>query len=252
MIQDAELHASAYIRKELLRRWFVDYVNLAQVIARSPSVADALRRLSNDFSGRAKGSYMNALADLEVLRARCADPNDVRQVARKCAQAALQLTWDFDDVFERRIENQSGCQIGDLRVSVDGNELVEGLVAFCERIREPVRDCAVNKLLDFGNTDGKVATLLACEQVAGNEKYREPLATFAAKRQWITCKECARIGDAVITLEHAAQPAPSVYRLIHTDLAFDRYCPCLGLDHERLPAAIAVGEPLEKDNEAID
>ncbi|MCC6559196.1 MAG: hypothetical protein IT372_40235 [Polyangiaceae bacterium] len=122
--RDAELHASVYIRKELLRRWLVDYVHLTQVIARSPSVADALRRLSNDFSGRAKGSYMNALADLDV----------------------------------------------DLSVPADGNELVEGLAAFCERLAEPVKDCAVNGFLDLGNAGGNVARLLACKQVASCKK----------------------------------------------------------------------------------
>lgn len=247
---DSTLHTSTYIRKELLRRWVVDYIHLAQVIAESPSVADALRRLSHDFSGRAKGSYLNALADLEVLRTRCADPSDVRQVARKCAHAALQIVWDFDDVFESRIENKSACRIGNLEVPADGNDLIDALVAFCERLGEPVRDCAVNTFLDFGNADGHVAKLLACKEVARLKKTREPLAKFAAQGQWITCYECAQIGDAVIAMEHAAQAAPSEYRLVHTDHAFDRYCPCLGLGHERMPAAVAVDRPAEVTGDA--
>ena len=247
---DAPLHTSTYVRKELLRRWVVDYVRLARMIAESPSVADALRRLSHDFSVRAKGSYLNALADLELLRARCADPSDVRQIARKFAHAALQLVWDFDGVFEGRIENKSACRIGDLEVPADGNDLVDGLVAFCKRLEEPVRDCAVNTFLDFGNADGHVAKLLTCKGVARLKKVREPLATFASERRWITCHECGQIGDPVIALEHAAQAAPSEYRLVHTDHAFDRYCPCLGLDHERLPAAIALDKQAEARSDA--
>jgi len=247
---DATLHTSAYIRKELLLRWVVDYVHLAQVIAESPSVADALRTLSHDFSGRAKGSYLNALADLEVLRARCADPGDVRQVARKVAHAALQLVWDFDEVFADHIENKSTCRLGNLEVPDEGNDLIEGLVAFCKHLREPVRDCAVNTFLDFGNAEGHVAKLLACKAVARLEKTREPLATFASEGRWITCRECAQIGDPVIAMEHAAQAAPGEYRLVHTDHAFDRYCPCLGLDHERLPAAVTMGKRVEARSDA--
>ncbi|MGH7139300.1 MAG: hypothetical protein ACREHD_26440, partial [Pirellulales bacterium] len=222
------------------RRWFVDFVHAAQVFDVAESVEEAWRLLSQAFSGREKSSYGNLMADLERCRAHCANPGDHRQIARKIAELALQLVWDFDDVLERRISNASCCQIGDLTPPSEGNRLVPSLGRFCREFCEPVMDCGVNGFLAFEGNDTAVRKIIASDLMAKNKKYAEPLASYQKNRAHITCRECGRIGDAIIAAEHAAQMDADEYCLLHVDHAFDRYCECLGLKHEKMPAAIAL------------
>lgn len=238
--EGARLASSTYIRKEWLRRWFVDYVYAAQVFEASRSVEDAWRLLAQRFSGRERAVYLNLLADLNLCRDHAADPANTRQVARKIAELALQLVWDFDDLFGLRITNASCCKIGDLQPPLDGNRLLASLAEFCQVFCEPVTNCEVNGFLDFANDKSTIRTIIDSELVARNKKFAEPLTTFQRNRVHITCRECGRIGDAIITAEHAAQVDADDYCLLHVDNAFDRYCDSLNIKHQKLPAPMAI------------
>ena len=111
---------------------------------------------------------------------------------------------------------------------VDYNHLLDGLYRFYEAFLTPVEDCEVNAFLRLTHPKSRALALLGEDDVKALSVGKH-LEGLRERGRWITCKECAKIGDAIIALEQ-----PASWCLVHTDGAFDDLCRCLKRNHTKI------------------
>jgi hypothetical protein len=161
--------------------------------------------------------------------------SNTRQAAEEVASQALRMIELFDQVFPKRIPNKCRCQIGGMSPDrIDFNRLLADLHVFYDAFLTPVQDCEVNQFLQLDKARGRAASLLADVGVR-KLPVAEKLAEFRNSGKWITCKECSRIGDAIIALEQ-----PSSWCLIHVDGSFNELSRCLDHDHKEIKSVAAL------------
>ena len=232
-VADGALFVSIYVRMEFIRRWIRDYIKLAALIDHFRNMADALDYVNQEFGIR-RVKALNHLVSV-VLRQE-GEVLNTRAMAVEVARIAVAKLRQFDRDFVSRIPNTCGCRIGGKKLQVDFNVLFEDLRAFL-RSMEVVHDCPVNDFLKLGKP-GAAQRLLqhekACKTDAG-----AALSKYHAAASHVTCKECQRIGDAVIALEQ-----PNYCCLAHIDRAFNDLCEATGRQHKLILSQRAV----EKDD----
>jgi hypothetical protein len=224
------LFTSAYIRMEFLRRWVCDAIRLAVLIGQSSAVADALTVIEQEFRPRKLKSTLAVLG--KFLREAGTLPNS-RAVALEVGRLAVRWVQTFDEVFPTRVANRSRCRIGAMTPQVDFNCLLEDLVSFRDAFLTPITDCEVNAFLGFGTGRGRAAALLEDAGVAGLP-VGERLRVLDESQTWITCRECATIGDVIIALEQ-----PAACCLVHVDTAFHDLCRATGRRHKGIKSVAA-------------
>ncbi len=227
------LWSSTYIRKEFIHRWVCDMIRIAVTIEQCDNVSDALIILEQDFSPRNVKGTLAAVA--QMLRETGALDNK-RLAEEEVASLAIRWLKLFDKDLASRIANLCKCQIGGRTPAVDYNNLLDDLHSFHEEFRTPVLDCEVNAFLAFVDPSGRAASLLAdpevCELPVGQK-----LQQYAAKQTWVTCKECASIGDAIIALEQ-----PPSWCLVHVDRSFNHLCRARDRAHLPLKSVQAINK----------
>jgi len=233
---DGELWVSVYIRKEFIRRWVCDAARMAMTIAQCSTVDEALTILEQDFSIRSVKGTIATLAS--YLRERGQIFN-TRAAAEEVASLALRKLKMFDKVFPSRVNNKCRCQAGTIGPNVDYNALLTELHVLYERFMATVRDCGVNSFLHFSRPRGSLLKLLNDAKVLALS-VGQRLSQLQESGAWITCRECARIGDVIIALEQ-----PSSWCLVHIDAAFNDLCQCLGTKHVALASVKAVAKMSE-------
>jgi hypothetical protein len=230
-VRGGTLWSSVYIRMEFIRRWVCDTIRVAITIDQCSSVSRALIILEQDFSGRSiKGylacmaSYLNQVGSME----------NVRRAAEEMGSLAVRWLMRFDEVFSSRINNLCKCKIGGDRLRVDYNTLLRDLQSFYESFRTPVTDCEVNTFLELGKPEGRSVSLLK-DSAVSRSTVGENLANLAEKKRWVTCKECAKVGDLIIALEQ-----PPSWCLVHLDGVFNALCRCRQRNHLAIKSILAI------------
>jgi hypothetical protein len=242
-VQGGSLYTSVYIRMEFIRRWICDTIRMALTIEQCSDVAEALCIIEQDFSPR---SVKGALAVLQ----RCLRENGVLDSTHAAAEevARLAVNWlkRFDRVFAARINNVCNCRIGAKSLEeVDFNHLLTDLHAFREAFLTPVTDCEVNGFLQLHDSGSRAAPLLT-DPAALDTSAGKNLKALQEKQKWVTCKECSKIGDAVIALEQ-----PASWSLVHVDGAFNELCRVREREHLQIKSVLAV-EREPKVNEGAE
>ncbi len=220
VVADGDLHTSVYIRKEFIRRWVLTYIRMAFTTDHFPDLAGALLHLNQDFGIRDVKTQNHAIAIL--LKQKGAISNS-RSAAMELGRLAVAELKKFDRRFRARIPNLSGCLIGDQPLKVDFNRLFDDLRAFVASVGS-TDACDVNEFLGF-ESNGVGARLLDVPEVQGTKSGKQ-LATLRNQKKRISCRECAKIGDAVIALEQ-----PEEHSLVHIDKDFEILCMATGRPH---------------------
>lgn len=247
-VADGILCTSTYIRKEALRLWVCEVIELAQLVDMSPTVSDAFSWWSDKFGRKPK---IQGFVDVHFLRQQIQlKEDDPHGAAVELAQFALDVIDKFDLTFKSRTQNSCGCQIGGVDVDADGNALLETLGNFRREFLKDVVGCPVNEYLQVKNDKGRVAKLAACkdfDESADTKLLRAPLQKILRKQGEIRCRACGSIGDHVIALEQ-----PAVYTLIHTDNSFNTLCKCTGRDHHQIRSNASFQPKLPKDQPVVE
>ncbi len=235
-VRDGDLHTSIYIRMEFIRRWILDYIRMAATVDQVSNLHDTLFDLNQDFGIRSVKTQNHAIALLLKEKGRI---ENSRIAAIELGRLAFAELKKFDRRFRSEYpENRSGCRVGGKKLKVDFNDLFSDLREFVASM-EPIDDCTVNEFLHFGG-DGPAHRLLEVHEVH-KTKAGKQLAKLLAKGKWITCKECARIGDAIIALEQ-----PPGFCLVHIDKDFKILCSVTGLPHKLILSERAVAKRLKE------
>ena len=158
--------------------------------------------------------------------------------AEEIGSQALACVKLFDRIFASKINNTCKCQIGARPLVADGNHLLEDLYKFYTEFQEPITDCEVNGFLNLSNDHSRVQTLFSDANARKCDSVMQ-LQEYAASNKHITCRECGKIGDAVVALEQ-----PASWCLVHLDKAYKALCPALGREQK----AIASLQAVEKIN----
>lgn len=220
------LYTSAYIRMEFIRRWICTAIEMASVISRYGNVSDALSYLEQSFSPRDVKAYIAVIA--AVLESQGAISNSSAS-EEEFSRTAWHWLRRFDSLFPSRIQNRSHCKRGNK--SFQGKSfatLTEDLAAFYKDFSTPITDCEVARFLALQNAYSNASKLL---RVASSDEVKclKSLEKYAQQGHPITCKECERIGDAVIALEQTKS-----YILLHVDKSFNHLCDVMGMPHKEL------------------
>jgi hypothetical protein len=232
-VQGGNLYTSIYIRMEFIRRWVCDTIRMAILIAQCSDVADALCHIEQDFSPR---SVKGALAVIQRCLREAGTMDNTSAAAEEIGRLAVSWLKRFDKVFPSRITNICKCQIGgktDLD-RIDFNHLLEELHAFREEFLTPITDCEVNSFLALSAPQGRAAPLLADSGVLKTTS-GEKLKALKDSNKWITCTECASIGDAITALEQ-----PASWCLVHIDNAFNDLCRVRERNHLQIQSVLAI------------
>jgi hypothetical protein len=230
-VSGGTLSTSVYIRMEFLRRWFCDAVRLALVIDQCGDVAEALVRIEQDFRPRSIKGLLAVVA--KHLRDRGTLAN-APETAEEVAHLALRWLKRFDRVFPGRIRNACRCRVGAMTPQVNHNRVLADLRLFRDAFLTPVTDCEVNAFLGFDEEHGRSAVLLEDAGVSARPVGGR-LRELYESRAWVTCRECATIGDVVIALEQ-----PAACCLVHVDAAFNDLCRATGRRHRAIQSVAAV------------
>ena len=231
LVKGGDLFSSFYIRMEFIRRWFCDAARVAFTIDQCTSVSHALVVLAQDFRPR------NIKGTLAVMAERLSQRGTIqnsRDAAVEIASDAIGWLKLFDKVFAARISNTCGCQIGSRTPKVDYNNLMADLRRFYLEFLTPVTDCEVNSFLNLSGARSRARRILE-DTRASELKSSLALRQIKDEEKWITCKECKRIGDAIIALEQ-----PPSWCIVHVDNAFDDLCRVLDRQHKLLKSVVAV------------
>jgi hypothetical protein len=213
-VADGRLFTSVYVRKEFIRRWVLDRIDVACRIDHFSDVPTALRDLSHDYGRKPKGT-VDVIASILNEKGRI---DSTRSMAKEIARLAVSILKKFDYVLRARANDSTGCKIGAHVLTVDYNHLFDDLRDFVKSVGN-VTDCPVNEFLGFSRPRGNAPRLLEVPDVQKKTEAGKHLATFAKERKWIECRECASIGDAVIALDQ-----PPSWCLLHIDHAFKLLC----------------------------
>lgn len=214
---DGALWSSVYVRKEFIHRWVLPCFEMAACVKQYDNLADALNYLTQDFSGRNVKARTDILA--AILREKGSLRN-TRETAVEIARIGILMLRKFDASLAPKIKNLSGCKIGGASCSIDFNHLFDDLRSFAERVGV-VFDCPINEYLGFAKPRGHAAKLLAGNSV-DSTKSGSALRKLLDNKTHVTCKECKKIGDAVIVMEQ-----PSLWHLISSDKDFPTLCAAL-------------------------
>ena len=229
-VSDGRLFTSLYIRKEFIRRWVFDRIDVACRIDHFTDVPTALRDLSHDFGRKPKGT-VDVLASLLNEKGRI---TSTRSMAKEIGRLAVAVLKKFDHILSARVNDSTGCKIGAQILRVDYNHLFDDLRDFVRSVGN-VADCPVNEFLGFSRSHGNAPRLLEVSEVQTKTKVGARLAKFVKERKWIECRECASIGDAVIALDQ-----PRSWCLVHVDHAFKVLCTATGKPNKPISSERAV------------
>ncbi|TWU06242.1 hypothetical protein Pla52n_19630 [Stieleria varia] len=226
--RDSRVYSSVYIRMEYVRRWVCSMITIALAVSRHRSVPEALVYLEQDFSIREVKSYLACVA--EVL-GQCGAMNDTRAAAEEIGRCAFHWAERFDRLLGSQIQNRSRCMRGNNQLQITSFEtLMDELAQFHIRFSTPVFDCDVNDFLKMDDPRSQCHRLLDSlteKEVSCLKTLRE----YVEKKTCVTCTQCERIGDLVISLEQTKS-----YTLVHTDNSFSHLCDARGMPHEVLPS----------------
>ncbi len=234
-VGDGQFYTSVYIRKEFIRRWIRECIRIAFNIDHFQDLPSAMHYLNQDFSIRDVKTQNYLFA--EMLREK-GSVHSGRDMAKEFARLAIGKLRKFDRKFARRTSNSCKCKIGGKELKVDFNNLFDDLRTFLRSVGV-VDDCPVNAFLGL-NKSGKGARLLQADRVE-ETKAGKNLAKLKGKEKWVTCKECATIGDAVIALDQ-----PRSWCLVHIDQDFPILCKANGRQHKQILSERAVDRDVPK------
>lgn len=234
-VADGQSYTSVYIRQEFIRRWILYGIKMAFRIDHFQDLPSAMHHLNQEFSIRDVKTQNYLLA--EMLR-RKGSVHSGRDMAKEFARLAIAQLRKFDRQFSSRTSNSCKCKVGGKELKVDFNHLFDDLRAF-RRLFDSVDDCEVNAFLGLSKS-GKGARLLEVDGVQ-RTKAGENLAKLKAGDKWITCTQCARIGDAVIALDQ-----PRSWYLVHIDKDFPILCKATGRQHKQILSERAVDTDVPK------
>jgi hypothetical protein len=216
---------SIYIRKEFIRRWICDYIDLAFLVDHYQTLDAAIFHLEQEFKPRTLKTGLQGLAAMLQQKGAVRNTRDMAKEFARLAVASLRF---FDRKLKSCTRNSCRCQIGGKQLKVDFNTILDDLRAFVESVG-CVEDCPVNDFLDLGRL-GKASKLLEKEGVVETTAGKN-LAALHERSEWITCRECATIGDTIIAIEQ-----PRSCCLVHIDHAFDALCAATEREHKRIPS----------------
>jgi hypothetical protein len=247
-VEGATLCTSTYIRKETLRLWVCEVIELAQLVDMSPTVSDAFGWWKEHYGRQPK---LQGFVDSAFLREQITLTNeDTHGAALELAQFALDLIDKFDLTFKSRTQNSCGCQIGGVEVDADGNALMTDLPRFRREFLKEVVGCPINGYLQIENEKGRAAKFVACEHLDKNQStraLRAPLMQLVEAKKEIRCIACGSIGDQVIAMEQ-----PAAYTLIHTDNSFNTLCKCTSRNHHQIRSNASFQPKIPKDEPVVE
>ena len=193
---------------------------MACIVNQCNSIADSFHYLEQDFAKRnLKAGYFALGTAWENFR-RASSPE---QLAEEFAHLALAALRKFDKFLASYINNSCKCQIGSKPLQVDGNSLLDDLEDFYIVFMTPITDCKVNDFLNLSDARSSASKVISDPKAAKGSAAQQ-LKKYQEDKQWITCKECAKIGDVVIALEQ-----PRSWTLVHGDKkSFPDLCAALG------------------------
>lgn len=233
----AELWSSTYLRMEFVRGVVCSMAQMAIVVRRFDTCAQALSYLSNDFSVRDVKVYLQVagrLLDMSV-------PKTTTAWADTIASEAVKILRRFDKKFPSRIRNKSRCQIGSRNPKIDYDTLIDDLNSYCRDFLTPVTDCEVNAWLDLANARSDASALIKVLMGAAITSV-DQMADMKANETHVTCRECVKISDSVIALEQ-----PESVTLVYSDNAFNALCPALHKPGVQVPSAVAAERAANPD-----
>jgi len=237
-VAGADLWGTVYIRMEFIRRWFCDYAAMAFIFAQCTTLQEGLRILSQTFSPRKAKSYLVGMASLLEEKGVLENPS---AAAEEMASTAVAMLDKFDHVFKAKTNNSCKCQVGGMSPEVDFNRLIESVRVFYETFKRPITDCEVNAFLQMNNADGRAMRLSHDPKLQKLAVVRN-LAKMHSDKTWITCAECAKVGDAIIALEQ-----PKSWSLAHVDASFDEFCRVLDRQHVKIKSVLRVEKEAGKN-----
>ena len=120
--------SSTYIRKEFNGAWVKPCLLMVGVFRQYDSVDAAIAYLSEDFSSRKIKLNLRAVGRLLESK----NANDPSVASVEIARLAFHLQLRFDRTFKSRIRNRSKCQIGEKKLMMDFNRLMESIRDFFE------------------------------------------------------------------------------------------------------------------------
>lgn len=235
-IGDGELWSSVYIRKEFIRRWIRDYISAAMLVEHFGTVSEALAHIEQSFAARELKGGLHVIAALLQEKGLV---TNAKAVGKEIGRLAIGKLKKFDLLFRRRISNSCGCQVGAKPLRVDHNRFFEDLQAFIDAT-DDFPNCPVNDFLNFSSVHGRARRLLS-HPAAAATKAGDNLARLVADGARVDCAKCARIGDAVISLEQ-----PKSWQLVHIDHDFAALCDASGRQHRPVKSQRASERELDE------
>lgn len=239
-VADGELYTSIYVRKETIRRFICDLIEIAEKIAQCSTPDRAIHLLGEGY-GRKPKAVVNVVA---MLLQKDNAIKNTPELATAVAQLALNFIWAFDLKLASRVQNTCGCRKGGVEVEIDFRNLLRELSEFRKEFLKDVEDCPVNRFLQLGKLNRRSGKLLACDKLNDNQQIRDvrdALRVLFDAAEPISCKACSTIGDPIIAMEQ-----PKSWTLVHIDSSFDKLCECTDRDEKKIASKVAATPTLDR------
>jgi hypothetical protein len=240
---DKPCYISPYVQMEVTRSYLRNIIEF-YFILRSPQVpnlSDCLTFWSNRFQTSKHKAIQQMIAQL----IRNADNPEVFRDKQACLIEIERIMRLFVDslqtIFTNTKKDSTNCARATLELNINAEDFVGELTRFAGAFDDVERCrslCRIDQfLLDDYQADVK-AYVQQKDSLSQNSYSRGFLKIAKALEDVLnrgadacSCRQCERIGDAVIALD-----APRYIQLQHTDHSFDYLCPPIQQAHRKHPS----------------
>lgn len=226
----AAYYTSQYLRMEFFRRWIITGIEVYFQALLTDDFDDALAYHSQSFSPREVKVVLMWAAKF----GKSLPPTSSKEKVEWFGDEVLKFARAYDILFSKSVSAKSGCKLGELSLDSHCPTRAQALQDFHERFTSQDKACNLEGLFQFEKGCPRLKMVLkASKEDVPDAKARraltllkKALCKFIQGKLNLTCRNCSKIGDAIIAMEQ-----PRTHTLYHTDHSFSALCPLLGKKH---------------------
>lgn len=241
------LYVNNYVKMEYVRAHLKSLIDFYFILSldSTPSLQDALHFVSNDFHTRRIKVVISCVPALIASREISFSAGGKPDALRAIGMYIKRLWGTFDEMLTNTGVDPARCARAEVLLKISPADIETGLMEFTNKFDDVVAcrsKCRIDKFLLTMKREQLIAFVADAQRLTAR--------TTSANREYIriagelekmiqqgssscTCKQCSKIGDAVVSLQ-----APPTMQLEHLDHSFDHFCGVLQQPHRKLEPEI--------------
>ena len=221
------------------------------------SLDDVVRLWTQKFQIREVKTVLSCIPQIYKTRGlNPADPRDKDKALKAIAQVIRRYQYKFDECFKNTGTDSTQCDRALVPLNIDLNHINESLSRFVQAF-DDLEKCRSRCSIDTFLLNRHESNIRKYLDEALNPKLKSNASGYIKLTKILehvthegqkscSCKQCEKIGDAIIALDADRQ-----MQLEHTDTMYNFLCPPISQPHFHHPSELALSNMLAKKRTEI-